>query len=170
VRTEHLTYTHKIEEFFSLSPTLLKTFQKNVYTQTLSCGNTYHFAATFVDLLQAARKLLVRHEIFGSSPPHLGRKLSRTLHCGDSVELAATTAGSPAKGLDGGGRVYRRSHISRYFPSQPGLGLVLRSIARSKTPVQLKHPVKTDGFLISLSRETAIVRHYTFAKIFLILN
>ena len=121
-------------------------------------------------MLQAAQKLLVRHETFGSNPPHLGRKLSRTLHCGDSVELAAPSAGSPPKGLDGGGRVYRRSHISRYFPSQPGLGLVLRSIARSKTPVQLKHPVKTDGFLISLSRETAIVRHYTFAKIFLILN
>jgi hypothetical protein len=52
---------HKFEEFFSLRPNLLKTFQKNVNTQTLSCGNTYHFAATFVDLLQAARKLLVRH-------------------------------------------------------------------------------------------------------------
>ena len=50
-----LTSTHKFEEFFSLSPNLLKTFQKNVNTQTLSCGNTNHFAATFVDLLQAAR-------------------------------------------------------------------------------------------------------------------
>src|SRR6476620_6139025 len=154
VCTAHLTYTHKIEEFFSLSPNLLKTFPKKPSLQTLSCGNTYHFAATFVDLLQPARKLLVRHEIFGSCPPHLRRKLSRTLHCGDSVELTAPSAGSPAKGLDGGGRVYRRSHISRYFSSQPGLGLVLRSIARSKTPVQLKHPVKTDGFLNFLSRET----------------
>ena len=103
VCTAHLTYTHKIEEFFILSPNLLKTFQKNVNTQTLSCGNTYHFAATFVDLLQAARKLLVRHEIFGSSPSHLRRKLSRTLHCGDSVELVARTAGGPAKGFSGGG-------------------------------------------------------------------
>ena len=55
----------------------------------LGIGGFKPFAATFVDLLQAARKSIVRHEIFGSSASHLGRKLSRTLHCGDSVELVA---------------------------------------------------------------------------------
>ncbi len=47
------TPTSMICPTYLLSPKLFPDACKKTSLQTLSCGNTYHFAATFVDLLQA---------------------------------------------------------------------------------------------------------------------